>query len=262
MKFFNRKNKTKINKSSSNIKTKSICNSNNDYKKLFKNIRKGQFCPISVIMIYLKRCGLVEYLQSPAGGKRDSQSIHQTLQRVDSFLNFNYLSIYKTRCIPISFDVELFFKQVIRIHYNNIPEYISFLEEKKALSVSSQLNYLYDIQRSVHWFCLFRKTHNNVVSSSSYTRWIDCIRNIKKPLHHSLSLQRAKGNSIEEKVYQSEYPEGGLNQLQNCIKSEMKFIESFDTPDLIFIDKSTYNRFTGILYSAIYAFGIQGRISG
>ena len=272
MKFFfhaNKKNKrlrlkskrkkVKYNKNSDGISTIPNIISDN------KTTRKGPSSkrPVSIISIYLKNCGLVSYLQSTPGRHRDIQSINQLVQRVDLFLNVMYALVYKNHRICLSFDVEFFFAQTIKAHYNLIPQFILHMEEKRSLSVSSQLNYLYDIQRSVHWFVLFRTQKQGkrlIVKSVPYYRWIDCIRNVKKPLQHRLALEKAKGNSLQEKVYRNEYPEGGLDQLQNCIKTEIEFVESLLL--MSYIDEATFRRFMGILYSALYAFGVQGRCSG
>lgn len=269
MMFFFRRHRHRRNKSKTlkAIKSKNQTNNKYDTSKIninSKKVGKRKVNSISAITIYLSNCGLVSYLHSTSGGMRDIQSTNQLVHRVDLFLNFNYIMIYKYRCIPLSFNVEMFFSRVIKNHYNMIPQFIEYMEGRKSLSVSSQLNYLYDIQRSVHWFCLFRR-NNSVstrVSTVPYTRWIDCIKNIKKPLQHRLSLEKSRGSSLQEKIYNNEYPEGGLQQLQDCIKEEMEFIESFNYSDISYIDEATYRRFMEILYSACYAFGVQGRIAG
>ena len=258
---FFRKNKSKSKKQRSVRRQKfkyqkksKKCNFNN-------NITSVVSPPVSVVTIYLTNNGLIEYLQSTNGGKREGQSINQLLRRVEFYLNFIHSEIYKTSLFPLSFNVQKFFSEVIKIHYNLLPQFLVHMEKKKMLSVSSQLNYLYDIQKSVHWFVLFRRDNRvYFVKNLPYYRWLDCIRNLKKPLQHRLSLEKAKGNSLEEKVYQNQYPEGGLDQLQSCIKTEMEFVESLLS--IFYIDKATYRRFMKILYSAIYAFGVQGRSFG
>jgi hypothetical protein len=269
MKFFRNKNKRIIKRLKLKLKSNKS-NSNNNHNNYPKTalrriigLRNKQITPaVSIINIYLDNCGLVLYLQSPSGGQRDKQSINQLLQRTELFLSFNHSLIFNNNRIPLSFNVEKFFSEIITNHYNLVPQFISHMEKKRSLSVSSQLNYMYDVQRSVHWFVLFRRKANKLfpVESVSYYRWLDCIRNIKKPLQHRLSLEKAKGNSLEEKVYQNEYPEGGLDQLQNCIKTEIEFCESLLS--VIFIDEVTYRRFMSIVYSSVYSFGVQGRLAG
>ena len=219
-------------------------------------------CSENYIEKVLQELGLHKYVSSTLTGKTIKQQLYQFIQRLILFLNWNYGHIHSISLFgQVGIDALQFFKDVIERHYEFIPDFVDYLENKRGIATSSQLNYLYDISKAVKWFCMFRKnSHLYSISNLSFTRWLECIRIIRKPLSRKLRLERARENSIEKKIQYGSFPEGGLAQLKDCIRQDLDFIKSY--MNIKFLDKCAFNRFMQVLYSSLYACGIQGRLSG
>lgn len=209
--------------------------------------------------------GLISYLQSKVGGQRNERSINQLIQRLVLFLSWASSLLRMSSLILTS--VMKHFKLILE-HYELVEKFVEYLDKRKELSTSSQLNYLFDISKTVQWFYLFKQSSRNNTDSNQYTedslmlqRWLSCVKNIQKVLNKSLSLDQARSNSLETCIYNAEYPEGGMKQLQECIMEDIEFIKSYDG-DETFIDKHSFIRFMRILYSSIYVYGVQGRLAG
>lgn len=209
--------------------------------------------------------GLISYLQSKVGGQRNERSINQLIQRLVLFLSWASSLLRMSSLILTS--VMKHFKLILE-HYELVEKFVEYLDKRKELSTSSQLNYLFDISKTVQWFYLFKQSSRNNTDSNQYTedslmlqRWLSCVKNIQKVLNKSLSQDQARSNSLETCIYNAEYPEGGMKQLQECIMEDIEFIKSYDG-DETFIDKHSFIRFMRILYSSIYVYGVQGRLAG
>ena len=257
--FFNSNKKNKAISLRRVVSKKKIKTNNNINKN-----NNNELCNESFIAKQLEIVGLNSYVLSTLTGNNTKISLHQCIQRTILFITWNYSTSYS---VPIDtqfgIDIIKVFYNIIKKNYDILPDFVNYLKERRGLSVSTQLNYLYDITKSVKWFSMFRKnnSHKFRIGSLALTRWIECIKNIRKPLSRTLSLERSKENSMEKRVQDGSFPEGGLKQLKDCIKTDMPFIKSFKT-NTITIDKSVYIRFMRILYSSIYSCGVQGRLAG
>ena len=65
--------------------------------------------------------------------------------------------------------------------------------------------------------------------------------------------------TMESKIKQRRMPSDGLPELQQAVRDKLKWAMSLQEDD---IDKDSYLLFMGIMYSALYVFSAQGRISG
>jgi hypothetical protein len=262
--FFNSKQTNKAISLRRVVKKKKIKTNNNINKNNKNKNKNNELCSESFIANQLEVVGLNSYVLSTLTGNNTKISLHQCIQRTILFITWNYSTSYS---VPIDtqfgIDIIKVFYNIIKKNYAILPDFVNYLKERRGLSVSTQLNYLYDITKSVKWFSMFRKnnSHQFPIGSLVFTRWIECIKNIRKPLSRTLSLERSKENSMEKRVQDGSFPEGGLKQLKDCIKTDMPFIKSFKT-NTITIDKSVYIRFMRILYSSIYSCGVQGRLAG
>ena len=264
MRFFNSKRRNKLisplrvaNKKKFKTKT------NNNNNNINNNNKTNELCSESFIIKKLEDAGLHSYVQSTLIGNNIKQSLHQCIQRVVLFITWNYSRTYSFSIITQT-DINIIqvFQQIIKKNYDILPDFVNYLKEKRGLSVSTQLNYLYDITKSVKWFTMFRRnnSHQFFINSLAFTRWIECIKTIRKPLSRTMSLERSKENSMESKVQDGSFPEGGLKQLRDCIETDLTFIKSFKKTTII--DKPTFIRFMKVLYSSIYSCGVQGRLAG
>jgi len=264
--FFNSKRRNKVIslRHRTAIKRKFKTKTNNNINNINNNNKNNELCSESFIVKQLKDAGLHSYVQSTLTGINIKQLLHQCIQKVVLFIIWNYTTTYSVSIITqVNINIVKVFQEIIKKNYDILPDFVNYLKEKRGLAVSTQLNYLYDITKSVKWFTMFRKNNsqNFPINSLAFTRWIECVKTIRKPLSRTMSLERSKENSMEIKVQDGSFPEGGLKQLRDCIKTDLPFIKSFNETTLL-IDKPTFIRFMRVLYSSIYSCGVQGRLAG
>ena len=194
------------------------------------------------------------------------------MQRLIMFILWSYSKLFRSDFQKLQTNNVLSTSQIFKVivrHHELLEGFVEFLDKQRSLSTSSQRNYLSDIFISVQWFFLNKQSESSlcdayVEDSLILQRWSISVKNILKSLNKVLTIERAKGNSLQECVYNAEYPEGGIQQLQQCILDDMDFVLSFiDSEECIyFIDKTLFLKFMRILYSSIYVFGVQGRLAG
>lgn len=208
--------------------------------------------------------GIIDYITPTFTGQSKNTAIKTFMTRLILFLNWGYKKLHH---IPIrgsdNVNILELFSLLIAKHYNIIADFVKYLKNKKGLSNCTQRNYLIDIAKAVDWFSLFRDNCETEfpIRTKCLQKWKKCLKIVKKPITKAISLDIAKAKSLEDKIYDGIFPENGLIQLKQCIDDEMEYIKSFKTEN-DFIDKTTYITFMRILYSSLYACGIQGRLSG
>ena len=237
-----------------NSKLKKNLSENNSKLNSLKVIKSLEQC--------LADAGLNKFILPTFTGQTKDNAAKTFINRIILFLQWSYEEIHKISLHQkTKVNILKFFSELISTHSDQIATFVDFLKVRKGLSFSTQRNYLVDISKAVDWFYLFRNDNSFPVSNTSFLKWKQCLKIVKKPITKAISLEQAKAKSLEDKIYDGIFPEKGLTQLKDCVHEEIEYIMSFKTNDE-FIDKSTYNWFMCILYSSLYACGIQGRLSG
>jgi hypothetical protein len=71
---------------------------------------------------------------------------------------------------------------------------------------------------------------------------------------------------MEARIGDRKLPRAGLKELRAAVQARLPWVTSFSTlaPEQrdIFIDEATHSDFNDVLYSALYVYVAQGRLSG
>jgi hypothetical protein len=249
----------------------------------------------------LEDAGLLTYLVSKTGGSMELAGANENIRRTSVFLswtfsyyhgeqaeaekstvhyhqpprpppsahppadNNNLQQLVPSTCFP-------WWKDVLTMHYDLLDSYCSHhLEKNKKFKGSTINNYVCDILKSAKWFVFFRKGRLDslYIDPSFFTAFEMVVAGIKKNINLTIKKERTSSgshHSIESMVYDLKLPVNGLRDLQNVIKEDLPFAESFsresNTMNASIIDGTMYNNFLGILFASMYCFCAQGRISG
>jgi hypothetical protein len=234
----------------------------------------------------LEDAGLLAFLVSKIGGSMIPAGATENIRRTSVFLSWTYsfyhgqaenteeaaaLENNKNQQLDPSICFQ-WWKDLLTKHYDLLESYCTLhLEINKRFRGSTINNYLFDIQKSAKWFVLFRKGRLDCfyIDPSHFTAFPMVISGIKKNINLTIKKERtssSSNNSIEAMVYNFKLPVNGIKDLQNVIKEDLPFAESFRSTSNVMnasiIDGKMYNHFLEILFSSMYCFCAQGRKSG
>lgn len=71
---------------------------------------------------------------------------------------------------------------------------------------------------------------------------------------------------MEARIGDRKLPRAGLKELRDAVEARLLWVASFaalnEEQQTLFIDEATHSEFNDVLYSALYVYVAQGRLSG
>jgi hypothetical protein len=228
------------------------------------------------IKLALEVAGLYKFHISSTGGSMTPAGANENVRRTSIYLSWTFAFHHKieeaddhrqqqpklsaSNCFS-------WWKELLTEHYQLLDSFCTIhLEKNKFYKGSTLNNYMIDIQKSAHWFVFIRldRKENNFVDPSYLTTFKTVVAGMKKNIKLTIKKERANSNnnhSLESMVYDLKLPVNGIKDLQNAIKDDLPLAESL-AMNASTIDNAMYNMFLSILFSSMYCFNAQGRISG
>jgi hypothetical protein len=224
---------------------------------------------IDNIIEILFSSGLEKHFGSTSGGSLAPYDIRLLAKRNAIFLNWTYYQTQDSNNKRTFTDISLkeFIKSVIDIYYDELGNFINFLKNSKGYTYSTINIWLLEIKKVITWFCMFRKSNSDEVKIKykRYNAFLNIISVICKGLKKKMRRESATQHSIDYKVKALKLPAGGLEALRKVVIDEsnktLAQFSNYDFNNNIYIDKSIYNKFMGLLYASLYVFSVQGRLS-
>jgi hypothetical protein len=167
-----------------------------------------------------------------------------------------------------------FYTRELNPRVDNIPAFLLLLLQqpfrpvsafvnarKAAVRPSTMLARLDDLSTFVSWFCFHDIARPELVGSIK-----DCIRGLRKNFS-KLNKAQQSGKTLQTEVALRHLPEGAnvveqMAKLQQPILDLMEWARRFRSSTPPHITKEIYEEFMRLLYSSLYLFSPQGRISG
>jgi hypothetical protein len=227
------------------------------------------------IKLALEVAGLYKFHISTTGGSMTPAGANENVRRTSIFLSWTYTFYYKNEDIEDhrqqpqlnASNCFSWWKDLLTEHYALLDSFCTIhLEKNKFYKGSTINNYIFDIQKSAHWFVFMRldRQENNFVDPSYYNTFKTVVAGMKKNINLTIRKERSSSNnnhSLESMVFDLKLPLNGIKDLQNAIKDDLPLAESL-AMNASTIDNAMYNMFLSILFSSMYCFNAQGRISG
>jgi hypothetical protein len=216
---------------------------------------------IEKITEQLELNGFHQHFGSHQGGNVSLPNVKTSARRIAKFLSYTYSKVHDDQTLqPQCFNV--WTSEIINNCYDTIfPKYIDYLENLLERAPNTVLCELIEIKRYLHWFVFFRSTRD-VTEKIPSTLWhIDSIiKNLTCYERKRAKKRRSDGPAMEDLIDNRELPQGGLRELQQVVESDLEWFNNFKKSGGM-LEQKTYNHFMSMLYSALYVYSPQGRIS-
>lgn len=146
---------------------------------------------------------------------------------------------------------------------NIVGNYISYIQDQLRRSPSTITNEMIQFRRFLKWFVNYRNNRSTIwtVNRFELESVFDEITNQLKPIKKEHRKRKSTAMDTNVQVSNRLLPSGGLQTLIDQVESEWEWLNRIDW-SMALLDKDIYDRFMMILYSSLYLFSPQGRISG
>jgi hypothetical protein len=229
-----------------------------DFDEEMENEEDDRTVSISFIIKQFETLGLDAHLSSLLGGRKSISAIRLIKKRAAIFFQAVISERFSNSGIPNDF-VDLG-KEIFGKHFSFVPTFLKLLETKYNLSASTIINFVYDLGAVSKWLFFYK---SNIQDHSLLMPFNEVLQSVKKA--YGKEKKRLKSNNSQiNQIKLRRLPKNGLKELMGIVTSQYKQMKEFllegNWKDLI--DSSTYSRFMGLLYSAMYTFSVQGRVGG
>ena len=202
----------------------------------------------------LNSSNLKAHLASTVGGNKGSKAISTLISRVAKILSWLHNLWGKQ-----STTIHKLVKQLLRINYEVIADFITHLRDTMCLQASTALAYLEDFLKYLKWYVLFRGRRNKPggLVMADMLGVEDVIKNVRRECRKERKRRGALSKDIPTLKKLSLWPPGGMHQLSETVHNELEWIERIN--EETYIDKSFYSSFTKVMCASMYL-SPQGRI--
>jgi hypothetical protein len=208
---------------------------------------------IELSSAFFESTNISRYFSSSVGGSKDIKTIDAIITRLTSFLVFTYHEIHQ-QTLAEKNSLE-WFREVITSRYSLLGNFAEFLEFSLSRKASTIQSYLSDLSLAAKWLA----HHSGIFSEHiDVTAFLEVLSMLRR---NANKKKRKEGgdNTLEAAVASGQIPSGGLRDLQDMVESEFPWARSTANT---YINKDAYSRFMELLFSCLYVFSVQGRVSG
>ena len=160
--------------------------------------------------------------------------------------------------------------KLIKENYHLLGEYAVYLEYEREIKTSTIGTIFSEISKAVKWHALFHQHRNKKfkVKPEELHGFNEVVKSLRKGFKRNSKLIKAL-SSLRNITYNMHLPEGSssveqLRLLQNGITKNSEWVVAFER-DLLSapmqLEKGSYDNFMRMLFSAMYVFSAQGRVS-
>lgn len=215
---------------------------------------------IEKIIDQLELNGFQQHCASQQGGSYSVGVIKTWACRIAKFLSYTY-TVERGR-ILLPQDVNKWTSNIINKYYYTIfPKYVYYLGTVLQLAPKTIMNGLLDIKKYIYWFVFYRSTRKVGEKKTSTLYQIDTIiQNFTRLERKRERKRRSDAPDMDDLIANRELPAGGLNKLQEAVESDLEWFRNFKESRGM-LEENTYKHFMNMLYSALYVYSPQGRIS-
>lgn len=210
-----------------------------------------------VVQVYnaLENADFGLFLQSDLGGGKKTRDSVRILRNTARFLLWSHEEHNTESLQPEG--ALLWLKEIITREYRLLHKYSLHLTNALRYSSSTVRNHTGDIVNACEWFLIYASDPNEL-SPECIVRIRHVAASIRK-----VQVKREKNKrsrcTMDSKIRERRMPSNGLPELQEAVRGQLTWALSLTEHDIY---KESYKLFMGVLYSALYVFSAQGRISG
>jgi hypothetical protein len=207
------------------------------------------------VLLALKTAGFQLHLEGDLGGAKLTRDATRILKNSARFLKWSYLE--STKISITKQDVTKWLASIITHQFALISHYATHCTKVLSYKPSTVRNHVGDIVAACEWYSIYG-ADAGVVSGEALVK----VRHVAAVVR-KLQVRREKDMrsrvTMDTKVRERRMPVGGLAQLQRAVDGRIRWAMSLKNE---YIDEDEYKLFMGLLYSALYVYSVQGRISG
>jgi hypothetical protein len=208
----------------------------------------------------LNKHGFRDHFSSEQGGNFSDACIKTFGRRISRFLNITHYFMHNKWLEPR--DMTVWTIDILKKHYDVVfPNYLNHLAKLLQRAPNTILAELIDTKRFLFWFVYFRKTRPDDQVPYCLSHIDTILNNYSKSQRKQVKKRQSDAPDMDDLVRYRELPSGGLKGLQDIVASDMQWFHMLKERKGI-LEAATYNDFMKLLYSSLYAYSPQGRISG
>jgi len=229
-----------------------------------KRRRTGEIRLLDIGRRFLEKEQFFKYLQGTSGGKRAVVDQITIANRVISFTLWCFLTFYKR---DMSFETDDFnncFHRIITEDPEMLSKYADHLDTVLRRRPTTVNNTIHHIMLFANWFVLFRpkKTQYPNLKSDSLSAMNCLTKNITRIFNRQRKRELALTADKKDLIFLREMPKDGLIGLANCVKGRLIWANNLLRRKGVVITEGAYREFMQLLFSSLYVYAPQGRISG
>ena len=210
---------------------------------------------IDVIVLALRDAQFESYLKGDMGGSKNEINANRILKNTARFLSWTYNYVHNIPLPPR--ETVGWLDSIILQHYTMLSTYTSHCITKLTFSPATIKNHLGDILVACEWYVVYANPVG-ILPVAALFKLKHVAKTIRKAQTKREKETRAR-NTMDNQVHIRRMPSGGLAELQRAVDRRLPWAAQLSTR---IMDKETYRLFMGLLYSALYVYSVQGRISG
>ena len=221
------------------------------------------YCPLTAEMItaiinHLNDNGFYQHFKSVQGGSYEDSCIKTSIRRVARFLSYTYSSLHHHEILQPEYVNDWVLQILTKHYYTLFPNYVNYIGTVLHKAPNTILIELMDLKKFIHWFVYYRSSDKEMPRSLDH---IDCIiSNLSKYQRKLLKRRRSDAPDMDDLVNNRSLPKGGLKELKDVLESDLEWFHNLKHTSGI-IEAMAYKHFMGMLYSSLYVYSPQGRIS-
>lgn len=207
------------------------------------------------IISALREAQFEAFLKGDLGGSKNDINTHRVLKNTARFLLWTYYHVNDKPLMPR--ETVSWLDKIIHQRYTVLSTYTTHCITKLTFSPATIKNHVSDILAACEWYVVYANPLG-ILPVAALFKLKHVAKTIRKAQSKREKETRAR-TTMDSQVHARRMPGGGLAELQRAVDNRLPWAAQLDGK---IIDKETYQLFMGLLYSALYVYSVQGRISG
>ena len=205
----------------------------------------------------LRLSSLRDYLTNVRSYRKEAAASFIT--RISGILLIIFHHLYARELEPLIDSIPSFLLLLLHRPFQPLSAFIN--AKKAAVAPSTMLARLDDLSTFVTWFCYHDLVRPELAASTK-----DCIKGMRRNFNKQNKAQQS-GRTLQSEVALRHLPEATnvveqVAKLQQPVQDRMEWARRFRSSTPPHVTKEVFGEFMGLLYSSLYLFSPQGRISG
>jgi hypothetical protein len=197
------------------------------------------------------------YLQSTIGGNQTpehSTTIQNRIQR---------LLIWTQETAKDTNNTLEWVKILIKHKYNLVSAYCTYLEITQLRSPATIKANVMDFNKFLHWYCNHREGQIPKCKNKHLLQIHQVTHQMSKTWSAANRKRQSSGaKSLETKINTLQFPPNGMQDLRRVVDIELDWVKQYYTLVIRGTDSYIHDKTMGIIFTSLYTYAAQGRISG